>query len=426
MGEEIPNRVYAVEQVKEEDEETDNNNSPRKPVFLDKDMPKKSRNFNTNTKTKSFGMSYYDTSDEETANNKGFKSQDTKPTTKLNTQSRLSQLSKFNLFALVELANACLVIKTQGNVEYAMQILNESIMSCRILSEKAGAQIIAQELLELLSNQIMDYKTQELELEDDPSVVYQAEISPKFQNEQQSEVAKGQVMAASTPVQDVATDLKGRNNSGIDITDDEPVKPDINRTKLNCRGIICSQDFHTVMAITTLVPFIKSGIPRLSEYEVRRAKLIEKDKKVKNYPVRPFINNLNLRYEIDQMETEVAETMTMTPIRENEASESPQAPASKILISDDKDENNNIQDHADLNLSEFKNSNNISGTDLGLGSRDLNRRKSKANSRYSRGHTASDTNGINNGKIVSKSNLQVYTLYNQKLAKRAIITPQYG
>jgi len=36
--------------------------------------------------------------------------------------SRLSQLSKFNLFALVELANACLIIKVQKDLNQALQI----------------------------------------------------------------------------------------------------------------------------------------------------------------------------------------------------------------------------------------------------------------------------------------------------------------
>lgn len=52
---------------------------------------------------RSLGVSYYETSDDEMPNNKT-KANMIKRKNKM--QSRLSQLSKFNLFALVELANA--------------------------------------------------------------------------------------------------------------------------------------------------------------------------------------------------------------------------------------------------------------------------------------------------------------------------------
>jgi hypothetical protein len=37
-------------------------------------------------------------------------------------ESRLSKLSKFNLFALIELANACLIIKLYKDLNQALQI----------------------------------------------------------------------------------------------------------------------------------------------------------------------------------------------------------------------------------------------------------------------------------------------------------------
>jgi hypothetical protein len=56
------------------------------------------------------------------------------------------------------------------------------------------------------------------------------------------------------------------------------------------------------MAITTLVPFIKSGIPRLSEFDVKEAKLWEKEyfkkHKLNSFSSKLFSENLVIRDEI--------------------------------------------------------------------------------------------------------------------------------
>lgn len=92
-----------------------------------------------------------------------------------------------------------------------------------------------------------------------------------------------------------STKIKKEN---IDSDDAEKAK----LCKLNTRSIMNSHNFMTIMAITTLVPFIKTGIPRLSDFDVKEAKAFEKDNKKKNksvlYTVKPFVDNFDTRTEI--------------------------------------------------------------------------------------------------------------------------------
>lgn len=126
MDEEVPSKPLVFDQVNEVDEETEREQSPTRTI--DQVLkPKSSRNNNIQT----IGLSYYETSDSDSKSNErpldqshGYDEKNTLSSKKLNSsrKSRLSQLSKFNLFALIELGNACLIIKLQKDLDQALQI----------------------------------------------------------------------------------------------------------------------------------------------------------------------------------------------------------------------------------------------------------------------------------------------------------------
>lgn len=88
-----------------------------------------------------------------------------KENTKSMKESRLSQLLKYNLFALIELGNACIILKIQKDLNMALNSLNETVTTLTALSDKIGSPIIAQDLWELLMSQILQLKTWEFEKE---------------------------------------------------------------------------------------------------------------------------------------------------------------------------------------------------------------------------------------------------------------------
>lgn len=374
---------------------------------------------------RSLGVSYYETSDDEMPNNKT-KANMIKRKNKM--QSRLSQLSKFNLFALVELANAWLIIKTQNNIDYALQILNESIISWKILSEKAGTEIIAQDLLELLMSQIMDQKSHELGLEDDTPEMKELNMDETSTTENQpTNIPLDKIMAVSNAVLDIeleneGSEIKSHADLDIDLDNHTPTK----NNKINVRSIICSKDFQTVMAITTLVPFIKSGIPRLSDFEVKKAKLIEKDLKRTSYSSKFFMNNLELRHEIYDILIHEAQ-QNINEQRENHNKTISHIGSQNRL--NDKNENSNIRDHPEINSSNLMN-NSISGPEIKLDTdkkdydkflankKHIIQPKQKTNNRYRHfGAKFSRDSSKQNKNNVNKSNVEIYTVYNQKFTK---------
>lgn len=280
MDEEMPNKNYVFDQVKEVDEETEREGSPTRTF----DNSISVQNGRTISNLKAMIVSYYDTSDSEMSNEnekpldqsqKGeHRSPNVKGKSSQANKSRLSQLSKFNLFALIELANACLIIKLQNDLNQALQICNEAIMTLKMLGEKVGASIVAQELLEMLVDQIMEQKTKELELDLDdkmtPAVPQKKPtLTPNQQNSDKERIPSEQIIAISESALNLLDIQEGKEA-------EEPEKEELNNlkpNKINLKKIMNSKDFQSVMAITTLVPFIKSGIPRLSEFDVKEAKL---------------------------------------------------------------------------------------------------------------------------------------------------------
>ena len=100
---------------------------------------------------------------------------------------------------MIELANACLIIKLYKDLDQALQICNEAIMTLKMLGEKAGTAIIAQELLELLVSQIMDHKTQELETDDKENPIFSSKDRSQGMNADTDEntIPKGLIIASS-------------------------------------------------------------------------------------------------------------------------------------------------------------------------------------------------------------------------------------
>jgi len=283
MEEELPTQNIVFDQVNEVDEETDRDPSPQRPP----NQPQNANRSRNDATIKVIGASYYDSSDSESAKNGKNNSGDG---TEEKKKSRLSQLSKFNLFALIELANACLVIKLHKNINQSLHILNEAIMTLKILAERAGTIIVAQELLELLVSQIIDYKTEELDLYD----VEQASSPQKNTDDKKPSPAipSNQIMAIS------AIDPESITLNTSKVTNIDSDSPDVvKHCKINTRGIMNS--IHTILTITTLVPFIKSGIPRISDYDVKEAKLQEKEHRKKRrfqlWSTKPFMEAITLR-----------------------------------------------------------------------------------------------------------------------------------
>lgn len=301
MDEELPNRNYVFDQVKEVDEETEREPSPNRSNMKADKLEEKLKNT-----LKPHGLTYYDTSDSEsihpesipmdqsmTYNNKRDKHYiDSKAK-----ESRLSQLSKFNLFALIELANAWLIIKLYKDLDQALQIWNEAIMTLKMLGEKVGTSIIAQELLELLVSQIMDHKTEELETDEKENPIFDNRDSSQGMNADidRNVIPKELIIASSEEERGPTIKSPRFCRENID-NDDIPAN---RMSRLNTRSILNSKDFHSVMAITTLVPFIKPGVPRLSSFDVKEAKMYEKDaKNRKLVSSKLFMDNLIIREEI--------------------------------------------------------------------------------------------------------------------------------
>lgn len=343
MQEEITNMNNSFDQVNEEECETERDTSLSK---LNPSMsPKSSRNRQI---VKAQDVSYYDSSDSDQneADEQGDSNKKHDHKAK-NKQSRLSQLSKYNLFALIQLANAWLVIRIQHNLDKALQIWNEALSSLKTLSAKVGSQIIAQELIELLISEIMDYKTKELNLDDteDYTGIGTNNYQEQEEIDQEDQVpADEKIIAKSESVDLFPVDVSSQGQQA------QSVK--INHTKLNTRAIILSKDFEQIMAITTIVPFIKSGIPRLSEYDVKMAKLNEKGLSKKNaqflLSTKIFQGNMDLRNEIYRWFEENLARQIDSPQKENAENKDN---ADAILV-DDKDKLSTVQNPPEVDLEE--------------------------------------------------------------------------
>jgi hypothetical protein len=122
-----------------------------------------------------------------------------------------------------------------------------------------GINIIAQELLELLVSQIMEHKTLQFDI-DDEKLNKESEAT---EGKKEVPIPFDKVMAVSDakinlPNNTIEFDLKSPRNDSI--------------SSINTRVLLTSKDYQSIMSITTLVPFIKSGIPRLSTYDILEAK----------------------------------------------------------------------------------------------------------------------------------------------------------
>ena len=182
----------------------------------------------------------------------------------------------------------------QNDIEKALQVWNDAIISLKTLSNKIGSPIIAQELIELLVSNIMEYKTNELNLDEiEVQAAYETnDCQEQDEIDQEERLLVDKVIAISESVD--------RSQSHTHNTQEKKRK--LNHSKLNTRAIIMTKDFELILAITTLVPFIKSGIPRLSEFDVKMAKLNEKGITKKNvqylHSTKIFQGNMDLRIEI--------------------------------------------------------------------------------------------------------------------------------
>lgn len=170
----------------------------------------------------------------------------------------------------------------------------------RLLSEKVGTTIIAQELLEMLADQIIEHKTKEFD-EENSKVPKSNKLNEEVNK---NPIPKELIFASSDisekPVEDSAN-LASKSQKLEEIDSDDKNLAVL--SKINTRQILNSKDFISVLTITTLVPFIKPGIPRLSEYDVKEAKIAEKDHlkgKGKHYvpSQRMFIDNFLIRDQI--------------------------------------------------------------------------------------------------------------------------------
>lgn len=275
MDEDIPPRRLIFDQVQEVDEETEREPSISK-SFKKVINEQAGRNRNL---LKTIGASYYDSSDSEfqypqeqpSDQYQRFESKN-KIVTHNQTdykKSRLSQLSKFNLFALIELANALLLIKLQNNTNEALFICNETINTIKMLSEKIKSPIVTQDLLESLSSQIMEHKLKELDI-DEIVTGKSVAINQDKENRKSSNFPSHLVMAISESTAEIKNQQK-----------------EFKSHKMNIKKIFNSKEFHSLLIITTLVPFIKSGIPRLNDFDIKRQifdkKLPNDDKEAINF-----------------------------------------------------------------------------------------------------------------------------------------------
>lgn len=101
------------------------------------------------------------------------------------------------------------------------------------------------------------------------------------------------------------------------------------------------------MAITTLVPFIKSGIPRLSDFEVRKAKLIQMDLKKANYNSKLFQQNHELIRQIYDSHMEMKNSSPAKNIP-NADVQNPYLNNKENILIDDKKESFNSRMNAEL------------------------------------------------------------------------------
>ena len=350
MENEIPKGIFSFDQVQEEDEETEKESSVSK--RLDR-FRKKSRNL---PQVKTVGTSYYESSDSDVNSDNELPQDqaqkdshyDKKIKDKVEKQSRLSQLSKFNLFALIQLANAWLIIKIQHDPDRALQIWNEAIMSLKVLSRKINSPIIALELIEHLVSQIIEFKTKELD-----DVVTKYDKCTKAEDEEIIEIDEGEGMS---PEKVIAI------SESIEISPikslAEENKQDINAKQisiiLNPREVIDLPDFYSIMSITTLVPFIKIGVPRLSEFDIRISKLNEKGVSKKNkgqlYSSKIFQSNFELREEIYRWQEEYLDHSQIN--QSQQAIPEINEKDSIAILIDDKAESNNIMNNPEIKREE--------------------------------------------------------------------------
>ena len=221
-------------------------------------------------------------------------------------------------------------------------------MSLKVLSKKIKTQIIAVDLIERLVEQIMNFKIREFDNTVNTNSAERLYTSQEIiESSNEEEVSPSKFIAISESVELSPSRLCNENN-----------QPNIEIKKksiiLNPKEVMDSHDFYSIMSITTLVPFIKVGIPRLSEFDIKVAKLNEKEflRKQKKTPFNSkiFEYNMELRDEIykyheDNIEkSQVDQSQQAVPeINEKD---------SIAILIDDKKESSNIMNNPELKQDE--------------------------------------------------------------------------
>lgn len=351
MEDEIPKGIFTFDQVKEEDEETERESSVSK--RLNK-FRNKSRNV---PQVKTVGASYYESSDSDDNSDcdlpqdqaQKYNHYENKNKGSKERQSRLSQLSKFNLFALIQLANAWLILKVQNDYERALQIWNEAIMSLKVLSKKIKSQIIAVDLIEHLVSQIIEFKTRDFEntvnLSSTELKLNTSEGIIESNNEE--EVSPSKFIAISESIEALPAKFSNEENK-------QSIESKKAPCLLNPGEVINTKDFSLIMSITTLVPFIKSRVPRLSEFDVKVAKLNEKEfirkQKKTQFSTKIFEANMDLRSEIYKFQEDNVEKSQID--QSQQAVQDTNEKDSIAILIDDKKECDNIMNNPELKQDE--------------------------------------------------------------------------
>ncbi|CAI2364538.1 unnamed protein product [Moneuplotes crassus] len=360
MDNELPQSSKIIAKVQEVDEETEKEFSDC--PYLEsskgntKDQPKK--------KPQNQFISYYDTSDSEENTkenpyphdqsqryeNEPISADDNDPK-----ESRLCQLSKFNLFGLIKLCNASLVLIIQQDKQQALEILKQGIETLSILSEKFGSPIIAQNLLENLCDQI--YCSQKC----DDQTIKEVLISRGSRNLRSFK----DLNTTNTPklqgTRERSLDENHSDTQYIFATSDAPYEKEntntsegneekeelVTKMPLNPRGIINSTDFKTIMMTATFIPFIKPGIPRfqINQKEICQAKINFKKKE------KLFIENICLR---DNIISYNSRNNKETPIK-NETSNISHHPELNDLKAESGN-NNEIDEELDKSITQINSS----------------------------------------------------------------------
>lgn len=276
---ELPNDKTVIEKVQEVDEDAEKSTKELK--ILNSDGKRK-----TKSKFPNQVISYYDTSDSDEFDQENDRrgAISTPQTTQNDPKnSRLWQLSKFNLFGLIKLWNASLVLVIQKDKQEALRILNESIETLTILGEKFESPIIAQNLLELLVDQIyssQECKDYEIIILGDDGTIKKVLLSRGSRNFRSVKEIIPSTSPTPTPDPEpkvenskdknyifASSDLpftgpeKDKNEEVGPEEEEEPI-PTVIKPELNPRAVINSEDFKTIMNTATFIPFIKPGIPR--------------------------------------------------------------------------------------------------------------------------------------------------------------------